>query len=130
MTADDVSAVNCRGWRKSERFIPQPKMLDDTVVRMIAHGIAVAALVASSLMCKVESNTPGVGDRLIDLLGQYRKLKRTDHPQRCEEAQNKRIAIGPARYCTKLVSPRNNLKGKKTSTHRSGSYQRHTTQSS
>ena len=58
MTADDVSAVNCRGWRKSERFIPQPKMPADVVATMIAHGIAVAALVASSLMCTVESNAP------------------------------------------------------------------------
>ena len=74
----------------------------DVVARMIAHGIAMEALVASSLICTGESNAPWVRGRLINLQSQYRKLKNTDDPQRREEAQNKRIAISPARYCMKL----------------------------
>ena len=62
MMADNVSVVSCRGCRGSERFIPQPKIPADVEARMIAHGIAMAALVASSLMCTVEPNAPLIRD--------------------------------------------------------------------
>ena len=57
---DNVSVINYHEWQRGVRIIPQPKMPLDVAARTIAHGMAVAALVASSLMCTVESNAPWV----------------------------------------------------------------------
>lgn len=77
--------------------VPHPKIPAMPIAPTMAHGTAVAAFEASSLMCTLESNEPSISRQPITSSRAGTTL--TDGPQRSEETQNEGKAIRPPVRC-------------------------------
>lgn len=78
------------------KYAPQPRIPADPMARTIAHGTAVAAFEASSLMWTLESKEPESQSVASGHAGQRSFPIRTNSPQRRQEAQNKGITRRPS----------------------------------
>lgn len=78
--------VSFHGRNVHRRNLPQPSTLAAPIPVMIAHGTAVRAFDASSLICTGASKPPV--DDISNCLLKTRTNERTNGPQRCEKTED------------------------------------------
>lgn len=58
LIAEGSAKINLGQKHYDSKYLPHPRIPATDIAPTIAHGTAVAALAASSLMCTLESNEP------------------------------------------------------------------------